>query len=131
MFRNILVPIDLGHPETCARVLEIARGIQRANGGRSSVISIHPELHDRGGRPPPAYRRKLINLLARDGGAGQVAMVYETEGSVSNSIRAAAGRIGADLIVMSARDANAADTMISPEAVHVLVHTPCSVLLVR
>jgi nucleotide-binding universal stress UspA family protein len=131
MYRNILVPIDLSHPEVCARVMEVAQGIQRANGGSASVISIHPDVRDLRGRPPPAYRRKLINFLARHGGADQVAMVYETEGSVSRSIRSAANRIGADLIVMGAREPNTIDTMISPEAAHVLVHTPCSVLLVR
>jgi nucleotide-binding universal stress UspA family protein len=131
VYRNILVPVDLDYPRSAAESLDTAWGIARANGGALTVISILPDVIGNTGDPLGGYRPQLNAFLAERGLLGEIKEIIEIGGSVSAEIRAAAERIGADLIVMGARDAEFTGTVIGSNAAHVVVHTPCSVLLVQ
>jgi len=131
VYRSILVPIDPERPKASSRALEAARRFARSGGASLSLISIGPKITDRAGRASPGYRRKLGEFLARNGGTGDLREIREVKGSVAAGIRALAGEIGADLIVMSSRDPYLNDCLIGPDAVHVAAFMPCSVLLVR
>jgi nucleotide-binding universal stress UspA family protein len=131
VFKNILVPIDLDYPKSAAESLDAAWEIARANGGALTVISILPAVIGDAGEPIGGYRPRLNSFLAEHGSLGEIREIIEVGGSVSAEIRAAARRIGADLIVMGARDAEFTDAMIGSNAAHVVVHSPCSVLLVQ
>ena len=131
MYKNILVPVDLDYPRSATESLDTAWGIARANGGALTVISILPDVIGDTGDPLGGDRPQLNAFLAEHGSLGDIREIIEVGGSVSAEIRAAAERIGADLIVMGARDAEFTDTVIGSNAAHVVVHTPCSVLLVQ
>jgi nucleotide-binding universal stress UspA family protein len=131
VYKNILVPVDLDYPRSAAESLDAAWGIARANGGALTVISILPAVIGDAGDPVGGCRPQLNAFLAEHGSLGDIKEIIEVGGSVSAEIRAAAERIGADLIVMGARDAEFTDTVIGSNAAHVVVHTPCSVLLVQ
>lgn len=131
MYKNILVPVDLDYPRSAAESLDTAWGIARANGGTLSVISILPDVIGNTGDPLGGDRPQLNAFLAEHGSLGEIKEIIEVGGSVSVEIRAAAERIGADLIVMGARDAEFTDAVIGSNAAHVVIHTPCSVLLVQ
>ena len=131
MYRNILVTVDLDYPKSAAASLDAALGIVRANGAALTVISILPAVIDDAGDPMAGSRPLMKTFLAEHGSLDEIKEIIEVGGSVSVEIRAAAERIGADLIVMGARDAEFTDSLVGSNAAHVAIHTPCSVLLVQ
>jgi nucleotide-binding universal stress UspA family protein len=131
VYKNILVPIDLDYLRAGAQSLKIARELAQSNGAALTVINILPDAIADSGDPPNSSRPKLEAFLAMHGASAEIADIIEVGGSVSAEIRSAARKIGADLIVMGARDAEFTDTLIGSNAAHVAIHTPCSVLLVQ
>lgn len=131
MYRKILVPVDLDHPETSAKAMEVAKGLARAEAATLTVISVQPVVIDEAGNPPPDYQPRMDTFLASHGAPGEITGLLRLGGSVSAEIRYAAEEIGADLIVMGSHHPHFTDYLIGSNAAHVALHTPCSVLVVR
>jgi nucleotide-binding universal stress UspA family protein len=131
VYHSILVPIDSDQPEGSARALEEARRLKRATGASLSLISIRHDIVVEGEPARPAYRRRLAEFLAKNGGTADLTEIREVGDHRPADIRSAAKEIGADLIVISSRDMHFTDCLIGPEATHLAMFAPCSVLLVR
>jgi nucleotide-binding universal stress UspA family protein len=131
VYKTILVPVDLDCPEAAAEYLDVARGLARANGATLTVISILPMLIGDAGDPAGGYRPELDAFLTRHGAASEINEIIEVGGSIFSEIRAAAERIGADLIVMGARNPEFTGALVGSNAAHVALHTPCSILLIQ
>jgi nucleotide-binding universal stress UspA family protein len=128
MHKKILVPVDLDYPESSAKAMEVATEMSRAEGASLTVISVQPMIIDETGTPPPDYQPKMSAYLTKHGG---VPGLLKLGGSIPAEVRYAAAEIGADLIVMGSHDPHFTDYLIGSNAAHVVLHTPCSVLVVR
>lgn len=131
MFKNILVPVDLNSPVAADKAMAIAREIANADGAKLTVVSVQVITIDATGRPPPDYRRKMDAYLDKHRSDGEIAGILKIGTSISAEIRYAAKEISADLIVMGSHDPHFTDYVIGSNAAHVVLHTPCSVLVVR
>ena len=129
MYKKILLPVDLDYPEVAAKAMEVAREMASADGAALTVISVQPIVIDESGTPPPDYQPKMEAYLAKHG--GQIKGLLKLGGSISAEIRYAAEELGADLIVMGSHDPHFTDYLIGSNAAHVVLHAPCSVLVVR
>ena len=129
MYKKILIPVDLDYPEVAAKAMEVAKAMADAEGASLTVISIQPIFIDETGHPPPDYQPKMEAYLARQG--GDIKGVLKLGGSISAEIRYTAEELGCDLIVMGSHDPHVTDYLIGSNAAHVVLHAPCSVLVVR
>jgi nucleotide-binding universal stress UspA family protein len=128
VYRNIVVPIDAEHPEAAAAAFDVALSVARASDAALSLVAIQPPG---GAACTPAHRRKLAEFLSRHGGRGCVREIRQAGGPFLAGARSAVRELGADLIVTTSRDPHFADCMVGPDAAHLAMFTPCSVLLVR
>lgn len=134
MYKTILVPVDLAHPELGAEMLAMARTI---TGPKARIVLLNvleavpgyvvaqlPEgLLD--GQKKKA--RKELNKLAE--GKNSEAMVRS--GHASTTILDVAEELGADLIVIASHRPGLQDFLLGSTAARVVRHANCAVLVHR
>lgn len=128
VYRNIVVPIDAECPDAAAAAFDTALSIARSSDAALSVVSIQADGAAAGS---PAHRRKLAAFLRQHGGRGSIREIRPVRGPFSIGTYSAVRELEADLIVTTSRDLHFADCLIGPDATHLAMFTPCSVLLVR
>jgi nucleotide-binding universal stress UspA family protein len=131
MFKHILIPVDLADTAAAAKAVEVAKHIARRDGSRISVISIVPAWPDDLAKSPHDYQPDFDAYVEsiRDGFDMQGDV--KIGGSISGRIIEMAETKKIDLIVMASHDPRITDYLIGSNAAHVVLHGPCSVLVVR
>ncbi len=141
MFKQILFPVDLTEPDSWREALPVALEQCRGAGTVLHVLTVLPEFSARVSQYFPdhareKYRADSIAELSRfvkdNIPAGIEVREVISEGTIYQEIMAAAGAVGADLIVMAS---HAPSTMkhllLGANADQVVRHSDCSVLVVR
>lgn len=134
MYKNILVPVDLSHPEPAEKTLKIARAIGGAD-GRITLLHVLPEIPAfvAGEMPEGVLNRNLERahkeLEAFGKGAGAKAEVRH--GHAPTAILEFAGESGADLIVVASHRPGLQDYFLGSTAARVVRHAQCAVLVDR
>ena len=134
MFKTILVPIDIGHPEVGKETLALARAI----GGKQSHIAAVYVVADIPGYvtielPTGLLEKNLIQAraelkaLADDVGADSEVL----SGHAPLRILDYAKDIGADLIVIASHRPGLQDYFLGSTAARVVRHAECAVLVNR
>jgi len=132
MYKHILIPIDLGDIGAAGQPIEVAKHIARRDGSRISIISIVPawpaqEL----GKVPRDYQPDLDAYIDAIRGDLDIEGEVKLGGSISGRIIEAVESTKVDLVVMASHDPRITDYLIGSNAAHVVLHAPCSVLVVR
>jgi len=140
VFRRILIPIDLAHPELGTPSVETAVTLARASGGSVRLLNVLPDTPEDLATYVPAdfdeqQRRtaqEALEIVARESGlvALHVSVVVR-QGGVHHEILDEATAIGTDLIVMSSHRPGKRTYFLGSNAAHVVRHATCSVLVVR
>jgi len=132
MYKHILVPIDLSDIGVAEQSINVAKHIARRDGSRISVISIVPawpplEL----GKVPRDYQPDLDAYIDTIREGFDIKGEIKVGGSISGRIIEAIESSEVDLVVMASHDPRITDYLIGSNAAHVVLHAPCSVLVVR
>ncbi|MXU66560.1 universal stress protein [Oceanomicrobium pacificus] len=136
MYGKILVPVDLGHMDSAARILTKARALADA-GAHMTVLNVQEEI--------PSYVMSYIpegttekNLQAAETSlqelmakAGVSADLLIRSGKASTRILDVAEEIGADLIILGSHRPGLQDYLIGSNAARVVRHATCAVLVDR
>lgn len=138
VYRSILVPVDLEEPGSWSKALPVAVSLAQAYGARLTLGSVITDATARREAQwfVGAYRELVgvvqarLHALARGGGFSEPAILVG-RGSVGGGILDMARDAGADLIVLASHRPGVKDYLIGANAVHVVRHAPCSVLVVR
>jgi nucleotide-binding universal stress UspA family protein len=135
MYKHILVPIDLADTDAAAKAVSVAKHIARRDGSQISVISVAPAWPEDLATAPHDFQPDLDAYLAsiRDGEGGPAVITGEVKigGSISGRIIESIEDRKIDLVVMASHDPRITDYLIGSNAAHVVLHAPCSVLVVR
>ncbi len=131
MYKHVLVPVDLGDTGASARAVEMARHIARRDGARLAVLTVIPSWRNDMVRDPDDYRAEFDDYLRGVGDGLEAEGVFKVGGSVSTRIIEAIQNHGIDLVVMASHNPRVTDYLIGSNAAHVVLHAPCSVLVVR
>ena len=131
MYKHILVPVDLADVDSSEQAMDVARHIARRDGSRIAVISVVPAWPEDLAHTPREYGPELDAYIeaARDGAdmTGEI----KVGGSISGRIIEAVEDKKIDLVVMRSHNPRITDYLIGSNAAHVVLHAPCSVLVVR
>jgi nucleotide-binding universal stress UspA family protein len=141
MFKEILLPIDLGDPGPSAKALATAVELGRGEGatlhllavlpgfGMSIVSQYFPENFEEKALAEAAVQlRKIVEDKVPSDIATQTIVA---SGTIYEEILRVAKEIGCDLIVMASHRPELKDYLLGPNAARVVRHAGCSVLVVR
>jgi nucleotide-binding universal stress UspA family protein len=143
MYANILLAIDLAHEKSWAKALPAAIDIARRYEAKLHLLSVVPDfgMTSVGAYFPPDFEKQAIARMREELGAFTKAHVpadvnaetHVAHGHPPEQILAAAGKAGADLIVMGshAPDGALRSLFIGSNADRVVHASPVSVLVVR
>jgi nucleotide-binding universal stress UspA family protein len=140
MFKDVLLAVDLGEPGSWKRALPVALELCKASSATLHVISVLPAIDARVGAFFPADANQkmrdeaasdLRDFVKRRVPAGIKVQHIVAQGTIYEEILAAAGKVGADLVVMASHKPAARDYLLGVNAAHVVRHCPRSVLVVR
>ncbi len=141
MFKDILLPIDLGDVESSREAVSTAIELSRTEGARlhllcvvpgysmSIVSQYFPEGFEEKSLAEAA--RQLDDFIAKNIPSEITSRAVVANGTVYEEILRTAERIGCDLIVMASHRPELKDYLLGPNAARVVRHANCSVLVVR
>lgn len=134
MYKNILVPIDLSHPEPGEKTLKIAREI----GGKDARITALTVLYEiprfaASQLPEGTLKTNLANSSSQLQALGEpVGAAAEVRyGHTYTTILEYAQEVGADLIVVASHRPGFQDYLLGSTAARVVRHAQCAVLVDR
>ncbi|MGF1526763.1 MAG: universal stress protein [Candidatus Competibacterales bacterium] len=140
MYRDILLPVDLGHDSSWQRALPVAVEYCQAFGATLHVMTVIPSfsLPIIGQYFPPDFEQKAreeanrqLHAFVKDKVPSKVNVQHiVAEGMFYQQIIAVADQIDADLIVMARHRPDLKDYLLGPDAENVVRHTRRSVLIV-
>jgi nucleotide-binding universal stress UspA family protein len=141
MHDNVLLPIDLQHPESWEKALPVARRLIGGTGtihllgivqdfGSSMVATFLPKGYEE--KALHAMKKALDDFAATHFPDGSRVRVHVGHGHVAETILKSAARFGADLIVMASdKPDELRSILVSRDANAVVRHSPVSVMVVR
>ncbi|AXQ95649.1 universal stress protein [Cereibacter azotoformans] len=140
MARTILLPVDLGNPPANTAALAEALKLLEP-GGRLHVVSVLPDYGyaQVSGFFRQGYEQEALKALGKALAAWVAEAVpdevdvhpHVLHGTVYDEILRAAGKLGADLIVIGAHRPELSDYLLGPNAARVVRHARQSVYVVR
>ena len=141
MFKEILLPIDLGEVESSRKAVSTAIELSRTEGARlhllcvvpgysmSIVSQYFPEGFEETSLAEAA--KQLDDFIAKNIPAEITSPAIVANGTVYKEILRVAGEIGCDMIVIASHRPELKDYLLGPNAARVVRHADCSVLVVR
>ncbi len=139
LFKTLLVPVDLDHPEMAELAIELAIALARASNGTVRLIHVQSTLpFSAMGLALPlaneaqAEAERRLKALAAGVSlpSGSVSSTVRM-GSVCNEVLDEAEKIGADLVIVGLHTPNMATYLLGSNASTIVRHSKCSVLVVR
>jgi nucleotide-binding universal stress UspA family protein len=140
MYKNILVPVDIGDVDLAKPAIETAVAFARGSEGRLRLINVLPMTPVMLAEyVPPDFdtqQRKssedALAAVARDCGLEPARVSYTVrQGGIYHELLEEANAIAADLIVMTSHRPAMRTYFLGSNAGHVVRYAKCSVLVVR
>ena len=141
MPEKILVPVDLGDPDSLKAALAVAEELAAASGAEIAVLTVVPNYsmpvvgsyfpRDFADRAIEEARTSLKQAIAEAATTPAAVKAHVAYGSIYDEILKAADRLGCDLIVMKSHRPEFADYLLGPNAARVVRHAKQSVYVVR
>ncbi len=134
MYKTILVPIDLSHPEPGKKILRLAQEISGSD-SRIIMLNVLPEIPAfvEAEMPEAVLKRNLDNALSElqafgEASGAEAAVKY---GHAPTAILEHAEEVGADLIIIGSHRPGFQDYFLGSTAARVVRHARCAVLVDR
>jgi nucleotide-binding universal stress UspA family protein len=141
MFKDILLPIDLGEISASAKAVSVAVEQCKSNGARLHVLAVvpgfgmsiisqyFPENFEEKSHAAAAV--ELQAFIDENIPSEIATQVMVAGGTVYEEILRVAKEIPCDLIVMASHRPELQDYLLGPNAARVVRHADCSVMVVR
>jgi nucleotide-binding universal stress UspA family protein len=140
MYDDIILPIDLGHPEASRKALSTASQIAKDYDAILHLLTVVPPLdsftstffpkgftHD----ATEAAQKALHDFTDGAGLDGVNVHHVVSHGAIYDQILNMADKVSASLIVMASHRPELKDYLLGPNAAKVVRHAKCSVMIVR
>lgn len=141
MFKEILLPIDLGDVDSSMKALSTAVGLAKGAGATLHVLAVVPGFgmsivsqyfpEDFEEKSLADAARRLQDFIDANVPAKVASQAVVANGTVHEEILRVARDNACDLIVMASHPPALKDYLLGPNASHVVRHAACSVMVVR
>lgn len=137
MYRRIMVPVDMAHPDQLEKALKTAADLARHYGATVTYVGVTTETPGPVAHNPAEFAAKLAKFAARQAEAWGLAAEHHAIAShdpavdLNATLLKAAKATGADLIVMASHRPDIADWFWASHGGGVAADAPISVFLVR
>ena len=141
MFKDILLPVDLGNPETQEKAVSTAIEMAKVFGSRLHVMTIVPDFGESfvSSFFPVDYQEKAVEAANTTLHAFVKEHIPEgiqvqhivAHGTIYDEILSFAKEHQIDMIVMASHRPQLQDYLLGPNAARVVRHAQCSVTVVR
>ena len=139
MFESIVVPVDTQEPDSWAVIVPTAISMVQANQARLTLCTVIPDVRAmmEAEWSAIAYRqmvdiaRSRLDTLAKQFPGVADVQIEVGNGSVWRGIVEIASQAEADLIILASHRPAMKDYLLGANAVSVVRHAPCSVMVVR
>jgi nucleotide-binding universal stress UspA family protein len=141
MFKEILLPVDIGNKDTQAKAISTAVEMAKAFGARLHVMTIVPDfgMSIVGSFFPANYEEKALaeadkrlHAFVKEAIPGDVSVQHiVAHGTIYEEILRFAKKSKIDMIVMASHRPELQDYLLGPNAARVVRHANCSVTVVR
>ncbi len=141
MYKDILLPVDLGNPDTQGKALGTAIEMAKAFDCNLHIMTIMPDFGESfvSSFFPVDYQEKALaaanehlHAFVKEHIPADVKVQHiVAHGSIYGQIIDYAKKIDADLIIMASHRPELTDYLLGPNASQVTRHADCSVMVVR
>ncbi len=141
MFKEILLPVDLGDPDSSKKALSVAVELSQGAGARLQVLTIVPGFSmsiisqyfpkDFEEKSLAGAAQQLNDYIGANIPSDIATQATVANGTIYEEILRVAAETGCDLIVMPSHRPELKDYLLGPNAARVVRHANCSVLVVR
>lgn len=137
MFKTIMVPVDLAHPDTLGRALRCAADLARSSGATVCLVGVTASTPGPLGANPEEYEKHLADFAAAQGRELGIDMTHravvcnDPTTDVDDALIRAVDDTGADLVVMATHKPGLGDYIWPSNGGRLAAHTAASVFLVR
>lgn len=138
MFKTVLVPVDVSIPGETQKVLAAAKALSAPWGAELHVVTVVPDMgmaivgsyFDKGFEHA-SHDKAEQELAAAVAEAGIEAKTHVMAGTAYDRVIVLAGKLGADLIIISAHSPELKDYLLGSNAARIVRHSQRSVLVLR
>ncbi len=137
MYKNIMVPVDLGHEKTLSRALRTATDLAKHYGAKVTYVGVSSSAPSGVAHTPEEYQAKLNDFAKAQGEAasvrteGHAEISHDPAVDLDPTLLKAADEIGADLIIMQSHIPGLADHLWPSNGGKIARQAKCSVMVVR
>ena len=137
MYKNIMVPVDLGHVDKLGKALTTAADLAKHYGAKITYVGVTGTAPSAAARSPEEYAEKLEAFAQKAGTAAGVGVasrsvhVHDIPVDLNSALRDMVDELGADLVIMASHVPSFGDLLVGSHAGHLASHTASSVFVVR
>jgi len=137
MYKHIMVPVDLRHPDTMQKALLAAAELAKLWGAEAHLVSVSGAPTSDVAHDPEEFADKLRRFAAdasRHYGVtfrARAELTADPAVDLDTTLRDAVAELGADLVVMASHVPTLWDYLVASHAGHLASHAEVSVFVVR
>ena len=141
MFKQILLPVDLGDPGSSKKALSAAVELSQSAGAKLHVLAVVPGFSmsivsqyfpaDFEEKSQAGAAQQLGDYIGANIPPDVTTRAIVANGTIYEEILRVAAETGCDLIVVASHRPALKDYLLGPNAARVVRHAACSVLVVR
>ncbi len=141
MFKDILLPVDLGNAESQRKAVKTAVHLAKTAKAQLHVMTVVPDfgLSIVGSFFPEGYEKHALDEASKklhDFVQAEIPKSVKVQhivghGTIYEEILRAANELGCDVIILASHRPELKDYLLGPNAARVARHAACSVVIVR
>ena len=142
MYKKILFPVDLAHPNSCKSSVKTLSELAKAFDAEVHILTVIPDsgmaivsqyFNKNATNEILEQAKQNLHKFVQDNFSSEIRIVNAIvgTGNIYESIISTAKKIGNDLIIMSANRPELKDYLLGPNSARVVRHSDISVLVVR
>lgn len=137
MYSSILVPVDLAHIDALDKALGTAAELARLWGAKLTAVGVTQTGPTPIARSPAEFSKALDQAMGAEADKRGVSIgtltieSHDPTADLSDKLIEAAGRAGADLVVIGSHRPGTAEHLFASHGGYVASHAPVSVMVVR
>lgn len=137
MYKNLLVPVDLEHPDQVSKALAVGADLAKHYGATLTAVSVTMSGPSAVARNPEEFGEKLTAYASAKASelgvsiATKVMVSHDITIDIDDMLQEAATELNIDLVVMASHVPGFKEYVFASRAGYLASHTDTSVLIVR